>query len=52
VSTTMDIYCQVLPGLDENVAKDLGALFKDRSVGSPRESDHAPAEDLQDPASG
>jgi integrase len=51
VSTTMDVYGQVLPEVDERVAKGLGALFRDRSeesgeiwgpggVLSARSSDH------------
>jgi integrase len=33
VSTTMDIYGQVLPEVDERVARDLGALFSGQSRG-------------------
>jgi integrase len=33
VSTTMDVYGQVLPEVDERVARDLGALFSP-SMGS------------------
>ncbi len=34
MSTTMDIYGEVLPEVDEGVAKDLGALFTDSPLGS------------------
>jgi integrase len=34
VSTTMDIYGQVLPEVDERVAQGLGALFADQTESS------------------